>query len=634
MRFAWLRFVVLNNSGFGLSLWVFVFLAASFVGGAAAASAAQQNCMGGMAMSGAHTMEGMKALPAPEQLPVPIPMSGIGNSHIDITASPEAQAWFDQGLSLMHDFWDYESAKAFEQGVRVDPKCAMCYWGLVKIEGFRGGPEKVYGKKALAEAVGLKGHVKGSEKLYIEAAQVASVAKTDDSTQEIVVLRKLVKKYPKDLEAQIFLAIAVGDGFDEAGEPKKGKKEEISILESVLRDAPNDSAANHYWIHAMEPGNHPERAIPSAALLASLAPTSGHMVHMPGHIYYRVGNYPEAERWFAASTAADERYMSEQHVDPDNDWNYVHNLMYRIANLMEQGKLAEANALSDRLLGARGQLSATLYTGSPRDQISRVSLRLPVALRIGDWDRVLALVEQSSLADEKNTANLRFLAAELRDFATGMRALERNEVAEAQTASARMDAGLWRAQQDQKNASKAMQMKDDAAMKDQKAEKKDDTPMVPIMPDAMAGPLISSLSIASLELRAGVVLEQGKLEEAKTLYAMAAKAEKGLGYREPPSYIRPVGETEATALIRFKDYAGAKSAYEAALAERPDSGFGLYGLARVKELSGDSVGARAGYQAFLKSWPAADANLSEVTHAREVLGAQTLTAGDDKQAIH
>jgi len=585
-------------------------------------------------MSGAHTMEGMKALPAPEQLPVPIPMSGIGNSHIDITASPEAQAWFDQGLSLMHDFWDYESAKAFEQGVRVDPKCAMCYWGLVKIEGFRGGPEKVYGKKALAEAVGLKGHVKGSEKLYIEAAQVASVAKTDDSTQEIVVLRKLVKKYPKDLEAQIFLAIAVGDGFDEAGEPKKGKKEEISILESVLRDAPNDSAANHYWIHAMEPGNHPERAIPSAALLASLAPTSGHMVHMPGHIYYRVGNYPEAERWFAASTAADERYMSEQHVDPDNDWNYVHNLMYRIANLMEQGKLAEANALSDRLLGARGQLSATLYTGSPRDQISRVSLRLPVALRIGDWDRVLALVEQSSLADEKNTANLRFLAAELRDFATGMRALERNEVAEAQTASARMDAGLWRAQQDQKNASKAMQMKDDAAMKDQKAEKKDDTPMVPIMPDAMAGPLISSLSIASLELRAGVVLEQGKLEEAKTLYAMAAKAEKGLGYREPPSYIRPVGETEATALIRFKDYAGAKSAYEAALAERPDSGFGWYGLARVKELSGDSVGARAGYQAFLKSWPAADANLSEVTHAREVLGAQTLTAGDDKQAIH
>jgi tetratricopeptide (TPR) repeat protein len=302
---------------------------------------------------------------------------------------------------------------------------------------------------------------------------------------------------------------------------------------------------------------------------------------------------------------------------------------------MEQGKLAEANALSDRLVGARGQLSATLYTGSPRDQISRVNLRLPVALRLGDWDRVLTLLDQASLADEKNTANLRFLAAELRDFAGGMRALERNEVAEAQTASAQMDAGLWRVQQDQLETSKAaMRMKGDAAVKDQKVEKKDDTPMVPIMPDAMAGPLISSLSIASLELRAGILAQQGKLEDAKKLYATAVKDEKGLGYREPPSYIRPVGETEAATLIRVKDYAGAKSAYEAALAERPDSGFGLYGLARVKELSGDKDGARVGYQAFLKSWPAADANLPEVTHAREVLGGQTLTARDGNQAIH
>jgi hypothetical protein len=74
----------------------------------------------------------------------------------------------------------------------------------------------------------------------------------------------------------------------------------------------------------IEPGNHPELAIQSAALLASLAPTSGHMVHMPGHIYYRVGNYTEAERWFAASMAADERYMEVQKVGPDDDWNYVH----------------------------------------------------------------------------------------------------------------------------------------------------------------------------------------------------------------------------------------------------------------------------------------------------------------------
>jgi len=251
--------------------------------------------------------------------------------------------------------------------------------------------------------------------------------------------------------------------------------------------------------------------------------------------------------------------------------------------------------------------------GSARDQMARLSRRLPVALRVGDWDAVLTLVDQAPLADGDKTSNLRFLASEIHDFATGMRALERNDPAEAQAASAHMDAGLWRLQQDQAELSKAPGQPG-------KAEKKDETAMVPVMPDAMAGPLITSLSVASLELRAGVLAVQGKLEGAKKLYAAAAKAEKSLGYHEPPFYIRPVGETEAAMLIQFKDYAGAKEAYEAALAERPGSGFGLYGLARVRELSGDAEGARSSYQAFLKAWPAADANLPEVTHARKVLG--------------
>jgi tetratricopeptide (TPR) repeat protein len=564
------------------------------------------------------SMAGMQPVPAPEQLPAPVRMTGIGNGHISITASREAQAWFDQGLNLLHDFWDYESIKAFEQGIRVDPRCAMCWWGIAQAEGFRDGAGEAYGTRAVAEAVRLKGHTKGAEKLYIEAAQAGSVAKKDDKTQETAILRKLVKKYPQDLQGRIFLAITVEDGYDDAGEPKPGEKEGIALLEGVLRDDPNDSAANHYWIHAMEPGNHPERALQSATLLASLAPTSGHMVHMPGHIFYRVGNYAEAERWFTASTAADERYMREQHVGPDDDWNYVHNMMYGIADLMEQGKLAEANTLSDRLAGARGQLSATLYVWSARDQMARLSRRLPVTLRIGDWDGVLAMLDQAPVAEGDKTTNLRFLASELRDFAMGMRALDRNELDAAQAASARMDAGLWRLQQEQADAvSVAAKAKADPSGK--AVEKKDEPPMVPIMPDADSGPLVHSLSVASLELRAGVLAGQGKLDAAKKLFATATKDEKSLGYHEPPLYIRPVGETEAVALLRAKDYAGAKAAYEAALVERPDSGFELYGLAHIMELSGDAKGARAGYQAFLKAWPAADGGLPEMTHAREVL---------------
>ncbi|SNT06893.1 hypothetical protein SAMN05421770_10426 [Granulicella rosea] len=571
-------------------------------------SFAQQDCMAGM---GKGQMEHMKPIPPPAELPVPIKLTGIGNSHIAITATPEAQAWFDQGLNLLHDFWDFEANKAFEQGVRVDPNCAMCYWGLWQTGGSFHGPNKVYGERALAEAVRLKKHVSGAEKLYIEAAE-ADAAKNDKESVET--LRKLVKKNPKDPQARIFLANAVNDGFDDKGEPKAGTKESIAILEGVLRDAPNDSAANHYWIHAMEPGNHPERAIPSAKLLASLAPTSGHMVHMPGHIFYRTGDYKDAQVWFEASTVADEKYMREQKVDRDDDWNYVHNMMYSIANLMEMGRLKDADALSDRLAGAQGQTPATLYTHSLRDQLSRVNYRLPVALRTADWDTVLALLDAQTLAEKDNNVNLRFLSTELHDFAVGMRALDLGDLAAAQAASARLDAGLWRmhADEDAARAAKNGDKKDEA--------KKDAPPMMPIMPDAMAGPLEKSLGIASLELRAGALIQQGKLNPAKKLYEEAAKEEKALGYREPPAYIRPVHETEAAALLKAKDYTGAKTAYDAALAERPESGFELYGVAYAKELSGDQAGARAGYQALLKAWPTADSSLPELVHAHRVLG--------------
>jgi tetratricopeptide (TPR) repeat protein len=579
---------------------------------------AQCQSMGG---SG-HDMADMQPIPPPEQLPPPVKMTGIGNSHIAIKASPEVQAWFDQGLSLLHDFWDFESARAFEQAIRIDANCAMCYWGLAEALSMRGGDEiRPYIDHAIAESERLKSHASAPEKLYIDAARVGLSANSSDRPAEVAILRKLVKKSRHDIEARIFLAQAVGDGYDGNGEPKPGQKERIAILESVLRDAPNDSAANHYWIHAMEPGNHPERAIPSAALLASLAPASGHMVHMPGHIYYRVGDYVAAEHWFTASMTADETYMREQHISVDDDWNYVHNMMYAIANLMEEGKLEEANALSDRLAGARGRLSATLYIWSARDQMARISRRLPVALRIGDWDAVLALLAQANVAEEAKTTNLRFLASELADFANGMKAIDLNDIPASQAASDRMDAGLWRFRRDA-DAAEAKKKSDAGVKKDLAANSK--PPAEPVSPDAMVDPLIRALSIASIELHAGILVAQGKLEEGKKQFALAVSDEKKLGYREPPFYIRPVGENEAAALLRAKDYAGAKAAYEAALKERPNSGFPLYGLARVRELSGDADGARSSYEVFLKAWSGADPKLPEITHARQVVAGSAL----------
>ena len=577
-------------------------------------------------MNAGHNMSEMRPVPPPEKLPAPIRMSGIGNAHITITGTPEAQQWFDQGLNLMHDFWDYESVKAFEQSVRVDPDCAMCWWGLAQAQGFRNGDRHVYGKQALDKAVALKDKASEPERLYIEAAQAEQNGKESKrgvNKAEIAILQQLVAKEPKDLEARLFLARSLEDGYDQAGEPRKGEQEAITMLDGILHDAPNDSATNHYWIHAIEPGNHPERAISSAALLASLAPTSGHMVHMPGHIYYRVGNYSEAEHWFAASMAADEHYMQEQHVGPDDDWNYAHNMMYAIANLMEQGRMADANALSDHLAAARGELSASLYIWSARDQISRISHRLPVALRVGDWDAVLAMLSDANLPKGDKSANLRFLAAELTEYAKGMKALEAGNSIEGQEHSTSMDAGLNQMKEMQigLQAHKGSKKKSDSAKKD------DGTPpTIPISPDALSEPIMKCLNIQSLELQAGVLVAQRKLGRAKKLYAKAEEQEKKLGYHEPPFYIRPVAETEAAALLKTRDYTGARAAYEKALVERPNSGFGLYGLALVKESSGDAAGAREAYTTFLKTWSKADTNLPEVSHAQKMLGAQDQAA--------
>src|SRR4051812_32174835 len=114
----------------------------------------------------AHVLPMIEQTP-PERLPPPRKLSGIGNAHIQISATPDAQRWFDQGLNLYHDFWDYESARAFEQAVRADPSCAMCYWGLYKAEGFFHSNSQGYAAPALAKAIELKDRVTHREQLYI-----------------------------------------------------------------------------------------------------------------------------------------------------------------------------------------------------------------------------------------------------------------------------------------------------------------------------------------------------------------------------------------------------------------------------------------------------------------------------------
>jgi hypothetical protein len=583
--------------------------------------AQRTNAQAGMAC---HPMD-MRVEIAPELLPPPQKLTGIGNAHIRIVATPEAQMWFDQGLNLLHDFWDYESIRAFEQGVRVDPQCAMCYWGIYQAakSNYR-EDNKYYRDEALTKAVSLKGHVSKTEQLYIEASVAAEKDEKKDKnttqSKEVQIYRKLVKREPADLQARILLAWALTDGYDDNGQPNAGQKEALAIFQTVLNEDPDNSAANHYWIHAVEASPHPEQALHSAEILGRLAPTSGHMVHMPGHIFFRTGDYAQAKESFAASMKADEEYMQEQHIQVDDDWNYVHNLMYAIANLMEAGELSEATTLSAKLTNARGQLANTLYPWSPRDAISRLDTRLPVALRSADWSAALALLQSSN--PPAALPNLQFLERQLAQFALGMQALDSHDVSGAEAASAQFDAELKRVSDRLKDEEKPK------SKEKHKGKKAADAgpPQIQLMPDASAKPLVKNLSIMSLELRGGILMDKKQNADAKKLYVQAAQEEKALGYHEPPAFVRPVAETEAAAFMAASDWTAAKAAYQAALVERPHSGFPLYGIAAASEKAGDASAAAAEYKEFLSAWKSADADLPQLAHARDYVASHGASA--------
>ena len=564
-------------------------------------------------MPACHSMPHQADPRPPSALPPPEHLTGIGNGHFPISSrNPETQQWFDQGINLTYDFWDYEAARAFEQAVRTDPNCAICHWALFETLNSRGTESMGFAHDELMKAVALRAKADKREKLYIDAAQAEekeTLADGNESAASQAVFRKIVKKYPQDVVAKLMLAGSVEDGYDKEGKAKKGQLEGIAILQGILKDNPNDSAANHLWIHAVEASPHPEQALHSAEILASLAPSSGHMTHMPGHIFYRTGDYTRAQVSFDLSTSVDEAYMRAQKVAVDDDWNYVHNLMYSIANLMEEGHMQQAAVMSAKLTEARGETAATLYPWSTRDSITRIDPLLPVAMRSGNWPRVEALLAEAHSANA--FPSLEFLSGVLTDFAKGMQAAQDHKIADASAASNAVDAALWRFTEQTKQ-------EDAAASKNPKPGAQPVNRPTPTNP--AAEPLLKNVAILSLELRGAILVDQKKIPEAQKLFEQARHDEKDLGYREPPAFIRPVAEQEAELMMAAGENKAATEAWKHALEDRPRSGFPLYGLAQTAEKEGDTQRATAEYQEFLSAWKTADADLPEVAHAKQWLG--------------
>jgi len=529
------------------------------------------------------------------KLPPPAKMGGVGRSHIGLTTkSAEAQRWFDQGLALLHCFWEYEALRAFEQAVRLDPDCALCHWGLFRALAF--GNREQAAKAELAKARDLMGKASEHERFYILAAANEQDDKDkgkENSTAYRDQMHKLIDRYPDDVEAKLFLidgGLAWGHKPD--GDPQPDAIYAQALLREILQSDSRNAAANHYYIHAVEDSQHPEWALPSAELLGELAPQSGHMVHMPGHIYYRMGDYERARQTFLAAKKVDEDYMRREHVTPREDWNYAHNISYLISACAEEGRLKEARGLLADLKGLSDDPDRSDNPPFYIFQIGATGARLN--LRFAQWGRAIDNPLTFGVADSGLDAFARAYRDGLMAYARGMQALENGDLTGADRASEQLDALLFRTSEE-------------------RAEDKQ---------KGLQRNVGRVLSVASFELRGNVASRRDHFEEARGLLKTAVEKEREMGYSEPPGYSRPALESLGYAAIRAGQWDEAREAFKQVLEERPKSGFGLYGIALAYEKQGDREKAAQAYRDFLDAWKNADADLPRVQAARTFLGSE------------
>lgn len=502
-------------------------------------------------------------------LPAPKIMTGVGNSKMKIeTKSEKTQAYFNQGISLLHDFWDFEAYRAFKEAIRNDSTAIMPYWGLFQMPGPDADSILKSNKElAIRQITKLIGTANEHEKLYAEIALLKDSLKGKAYPEISKKYELIIHKFPDDIDAKLFLALNKMSGFDTEMNPMEGQMYSEFLLKDVQRTDPNNHAFHHYWIHLME---HccPERALASADIITSLAPASGHIVHMPGHIYNRVGNYKKAYDAFVAAFKTDSAYMKSEGIEEVDDWNYIHNINYLINNCVHDGRHKEALYYAERLKYMPiNKHRKKIYDG--RFFLQGLMAPGKMEMAFGNWEQ--AAVQFQRIVDKDSVfsyTNMEFKNA-LTFFAKGMAALAKDNLTEALHLSNSLDALLWR---NERQAGHDSTLNEDFQ---------------------------NTLNTASLELQGCIASKQGNYDLAMHLLEKANRNELDLGYGEPPLYARPVAVSMAEAQMNAGKYDAAVNTYQSLLKRFPKSAYVYNGLRKVYAIKGDAVKAKE-YTALLK----------------------------------
>jgi len=504
---------------------------------------------------------------------VPLWPNLVGHRFAASTASDEARTYVDQAMMLTFGFNHAEAGRSFKQAQKLDPSCAMCFWGEALVLGPNINAPMDPGANApalsaLAKAKALAGTASPREQALIAALASRYAPDTERAVLDQAyadAMADVAAKFPEDDDVAVLYAEALMDlspwdyWADGGAKPKGSTADIVSILERVLARNPDHIGAIHLYIHAVEASTRPERAEPYADRLAKMEIGAGHLVHMPSHIYYRVGRYADSLEVNRRAVATDEAFF--QAVAPEGLYAggyYPHNIHFLLVSAQMAGDGPTAIEAAEKLSTA---ISDELAQAAPAFVLPIKAAPLFVHAQFTDPGTILGIDRPTGAFPFVDAAwhYMRGVAQAARGDIEAAR-IERAaiaEIAKSSDLSALEEGGM---------------------------------------------PAADILAIAGHVLEGRIAQAGDDWSAAAQAFADAKKVEDGLPYMEPRHWYYPVGQSLGAALLRVGDLDGAEKAFRESLVLAPSNGWSLFGLSEVYRARGDKALAEMTTQQWHNAW--------------------------------
>jgi len=515
-----------------------------------------------------------------EEPQVPL-FEGMGSHHrAATTSSTEAQRYFDQALTWMYAFNHDEAIRSFEEVARLDPECAIAWWGVALCHGPHINNPVVTEERSTAAWNAVQKALELREKSStVERALIDAVSKRyaatppadrrplDEAYAAAMKEVWLAHRGDQDigtLYAESLMDLQPWDLWTKEGRPKGRTEEILVVLEEVLKRSPANPGANHLYVHLVENSPFPEKGVPSADRLRAAVPAAGHLVHMPAHIDVQVGQWRKAAVANETAIEADRKYRE---ISPRQDFYRLymaHNHHFLSFAAMMQGR-------SELAIRAAREMVAGVPAEFAEKNAAMVDsytiIVLEALMRFGKWDEVLAEPEPPV-------------------FFPVHAAFRRYARAAALAAKGDLDA----AAQEQAAFVEAL-------------AKLPETATMAINPAHVA------LDIARRALEGELAFRRGDVDASVAALREACRIEDGLRYMEPPDWIQPVRHTLGAVLLSAGRHEEAEKAYREDLEAWPENGWSLFGLMKCLEARGKSDDAANVETRFRGVWADADVEI-------------------------